>query len=580
MPSASTQNASTQQASNQKALGAFYTDAPVATFLVRWAVRNPQDVVLDPSFGGGIFLEVAAHHLTQFGGSASTVYGVEVDAKVHQHVSENLGVEQLGHQYGVPANNLICADFFACSPANLPSLDALVGNPPFIRFQQFAGDSREQALARCAEQGVTLSKLASSWAAFLIHGTSLLKPGGRLAMVIPSELTHAPYARPVLEHLLGQFAEVSILTFVKPLFPELSQDTLLLLADAKGGCTEKLGWRELADNSDLEPLLHHSQNKDDYQLIATNYLEAAPLLRGQRKLRHHAIDPKALELYEYLASSELTYALGNVAEVGIGYVTGANKFFHVDTQTVANWQLPASILKPAVFRAKALRGVWFGEDDWHAAVGEKLAGWLVHLEDDLEHLTNLSEDDLARVESYLEHGQQQGVANAYKCRIRKHWYCVPNVRVPDGLLTYMSGLRPQLVHNVAPVVTPNTLHNVRLNADAEVDITHLAATWQTSLTALSVELEGHALGGGMLKLEPSEAANVHLARVTTKLDHAIIHQLDDALRDDRQQDARSLADRVMLQEGLGLSAQDCELLAEAAMYLSERRYYRGRRVKR
>jgi len=31
------------------------------------------------------------------------------------------------------------------------------------------------------------------------------------------------------------------------------------------------------------------------------------------------------------------------------------------------------------------------------------------------------------------------------------------------------------------------------------------------LTSLSVEIEGHALGGGMLKLEPSEAENVLLA---------------------------------------------------------------------
>jgi hypothetical protein len=38
----------------------------------------------------------------------------------------------------------------------------------------------------------------------------------------------------------------------------------------------------------------------------------------------------------------------------------------------------------------------------------------------------------------------------------------------------------------------------------------LAALWQTSMTRLSVEIEGHALGGGMLKLEPGEAAKVIL----------------------------------------------------------------------
>jgi len=36
----------------------------------------------------------------------------------------------------------------------------------------------------------------------------------------------------------------------------------------------------------------------------------------------------------------------------------------------------------------------------------------------------------------------------------------------------------------------------------------LAALWQTLLTRLSAEIEGHALGGGMLKIEPSEAINL------------------------------------------------------------------------
>src|SRR5690554_374549 len=34
-----------------KAFGAYYTDTAVADFLVRWAVRDPGDVVLDPSSG-------------------------------------------------------------------------------------------------------------------------------------------------------------------------------------------------------------------------------------------------------------------------------------------------------------------------------------------------------------------------------------------------------------------------------------------------------------------------------------------------------------------------------------------------
>jgi hypothetical protein len=38
-----------------------------------------------------------------------------------------------------------------------------------------------------------------------------------------------------------------------------------------------------------------------------------------------------------------------------------------------------------------------------------------------------------------------------------------------------------------------------------------AVAWQSSLTRLSTEIEGHPLGGGMLKLEPREAGQLLLA---------------------------------------------------------------------
>jgi hypothetical protein len=34
-----------------KALGAYYTDAQIADFLVNWAIRTPEDTILDPQDG-------------------------------------------------------------------------------------------------------------------------------------------------------------------------------------------------------------------------------------------------------------------------------------------------------------------------------------------------------------------------------------------------------------------------------------------------------------------------------------------------------------------------------------------------
>src|ERR1700679_5804 len=51
-----------------KAYGAFYTDAQIAEFLAWWGVREPTETVLDPSFGGGVFLRAAAKRISALGG--------------------------------------------------------------------------------------------------------------------------------------------------------------------------------------------------------------------------------------------------------------------------------------------------------------------------------------------------------------------------------------------------------------------------------------------------------------------------------------------------------------------------------
>src|SRR5512138_1462514 len=75
---------------NVKRTGAFYTSEAVATFLADWAIRSPNDEVLDPSFGGGVFLEAAARVLKKRGGRAAQVFGVEFDEAVRTDTADRL----------------------------------------------------------------------------------------------------------------------------------------------------------------------------------------------------------------------------------------------------------------------------------------------------------------------------------------------------------------------------------------------------------------------------------------------------------------------------------------------------------
>ena len=527
-----------------KAFGAFYTDAVVAEFLVRWAVRGPSDTVLDPSFGGGVFLEAAAARLSRLGGKPEQVYGVELDGDVHAQVSRELK--------GLSPRNLIHSDFFAVEPGMLPRLAAVVGNPPFIRYQSFSG---ELAALRAKTQGVTLTRLSSSWAAFVVHSAAFLKSGGRLGMVVPAELAHAAYAKPVLEHLIQTFGRVTLLTFKERLFPDINQDTLLLLAEDKNGVSEGLFWRDLDKGEALAQL--------DI-VLNTVELSYTALADGQEKLITQLLAPEAKALYRELSERPQVSKLGTLVDVGIGYVTGANNFFHLSPARGAELGLSGEHLKRAVFRGAALSGLAFTETDWNEA--GKDAGFLLHVGED---------EPTPELTAYLGRGEADGVPKAYKCRVRTPWYRVSHVYKPDAFLTYMSGLRPQLVANDAKAVAPNTLHVVRFKPDVTVSGRTLAAFWQTSLTGLSAELEGHALGGGMLKLEPSEARRVLIATPEGEFG-GLEAELDALLRQGRVDKAQDLADRMLLQNGLGLTQQECATLRNAAHLLRDRRYYKGK----
>jgi adenine-specific DNA-methyltransferase len=168
---------------SQKEAGAYYTPDPVVSSLLHWAVRHEEDRLLDPSCGDGRF--IAGHR---------NAVGIEQDAHATQ-TAMSRAPWALVHE----------GDFFSWAAETAERFDCATGNPPFIRYQTFKGEVRARAMALCEGLGANFSGLASSWAPFLVAAASLLKPGGRVAFVVPAEIGHAPYAAPLLEYLDQRF---------------------------------------------------------------------------------------------------------------------------------------------------------------------------------------------------------------------------------------------------------------------------------------------------------------------------------------------------------------------------------------
>ena len=387
-------------------------------------------------------------------------------------------------------------------------------------------------------------------------------------MVVPYELTHATYARPILRFLSRTFGRTILLTFQERVFPDLSEDTLLLLAEDRGGSDGVLAWRDIPSARDLVAL---GSALADGNGKGLQRLDPVAICGGTERLIRYVLPPSVRELYDCLTRRKQVARLGDVADVGIGYVSGANEFFHLSPAAAAEWGIARRHLRPAVRRGRVLRGLQFSKGDWRAALPSGGTGYLLHVGREVTPDSRLAQ--------YLSEGERQGVPEAYKCRVRSPWYRVPHVRVPDAFLTYMNGRNPRLVANQAKAVAPNNLHMVTLHPMSGLKGTDLAALWCNSLTRLSAEIEGHALGGGMLKLEPSEARNVCLP-VPQGLDLCCLaKEMDKLCRQGKVSEATHLGDREILTRGLDLSKRQVASLAEGAEVLLQRRYHRGRKAR-
>ena len=162
--------------------------------------------------------------------------------------------------------------------------------------------------------------------------------------------------------------------------------------------------------------------------------------------------------------------LGQLADVGIGYVTGANEFFHLNTESADAGVSRRPDLRPAVRRARAFAGLHFTRPDWKRTLECGEAGYLLHLGPE----KSLPPEALR----HLEAGERMGIPKAYKCRMRSPWYGVPHVYQPDAFLTYMSGEQPQFVTNQASAVAPNTSTQSVCAESSEFSSDTLAALWQ------------------------------------------------------------------------------------------------------
>lgn len=536
----------------RKARGAFFTPAPLANYVTEWAVRSPTDRVLEPSCGEAAFLLAATDRVLALAeGEPFTPHldGVELHPASAEAAHASLkarGVE----------STITVGDFFTVDPT--PAYDAVIGNPPYVRFQDFAGESRTRSREAALRAGVSLTGLASSWAAFTVHAALFLKQGGRLGLVLPAELLTVNYAAEVRRFLMDRFARVDLVLFQERVFPGVLEEVVLLMADGY----------------DRGPTDHcrifQARNAEALSTAAVPRLWRPNPPDG--KWTPSLLSSEALDAYATLATGHDFATLDTWGDTTLGMVTGNNRYFALSAARAAELRLTESdLLRLSPPGSRHLRGLTFTDSAWEEMRGADASAYLFRP----------SGEPSKAARAYIAAGEATGVDQAYKCRVRKPWWRVPLVPPADLLLTYMNADTPRLCTNRARAHHLNSVHGVYLKAAHRrlgMDLLPLASL--NSMTLLGAETVGRAYGGGMLKLEPKEAdrlpvPSVALVEAARKALSDLRPQMATHLRGGRLMEAARLVDAVLLLGELGMSRADVRAIRDGHADLTARRTARG-----
>ena len=531
--------------SAQKLRGGYYTPPDLAAFLAQWVKEISPKRLLEPSCGDGVFFSALAKVK---GFQKTNVVGFELDdgeAAKAQARSREVGLKAAVHSQDFLQWAI---DHFGDSETRF---DAVVGNPPFVRYQYLPEPFQVRAEQIFRQLELPFTKHTNAWVPFILASMSLLRPGGRLAMVVPAEIIHVTHAQSLRSYLGRECRRLVIIDPEELWFSDTLQGAVILLAEkrhSKIDKTEGLG-------------MYPVKGREFLKLDPSTVFNEPQAINGktvQGKWTRALLNLETRSLFDEIGEHADVHRFEDIAKVDVGIVTGANKFFLVSDETVKNFKL-AKWAHPMFGRSEHCPGVIYDETQ-HAANAVKGNPtnflWFKENERKVD----------AAAKAYIAMGELEKLHTRYKCRVRSPWYTVPSVYSTEIGMLKRSHDTPRLILNRIGAYTTDTAYRIRAK---ETAAERLVGCFINPLTALSAELEGRHYGGGVLELIPSE-----IERLTIPLPKKAkvdLNALDKAIRTLPTHRVLDNQGKVVLGAlGLSRAKQDCVL--EGWRKLRDRRH--------
>jgi SAM-dependent methyltransferase len=355
---------------DQHRYGRHYTPMEVAGVLAAFAVRNPTDLVFDPSCGDGRLLRevLRLKNTPNRPARIEEVFGIDRSTSAVETASRE------GFQ-------AVCVDFFEIEPAavltstlRLPArFDSIIGNPPYIR-QEVMGSRDKRRIEKCVGRDMAVaphifwpkwSGRSDIYVYFFAHSARFLRPEGRLVFLTAGSWLDVGYGAALREFLLRNFVIVAIIeSGVESFFADASINTVITVLErrpASANLTEN-PVRFVQLNTPLSEVLNLTTSGTapavefarSIERVSSDVTYCTHRIRvvSQHELLKQMTPPEAHDGVarqagwnagwgKYLRAEEVFFRvlargggslkhLSDMARVRFGVKTGANEFFYVE----------------------------------------------------------------------------------------------------------------------------------------------------------------------------------------------------------------------------------------------------------
>lgn len=483
-----------------------------------------------------------------------SILGIEIDPLEARKARATLAELDISN-----ADQIIhTGDFFEYCKLNLidkQCFQVVIGNPPFLRYQDFPRPIKETAFELMAKAGLRPSGHSNSWVPFLIISSLLLsKDDGILAMIIPAQLFQVSYAADARRFLSSYYKKLTIITFEKLVFQDALQDIVILLGERNNSKKEGIRVVEYRDPADLK------LNGAKTQEVWNDKNTLKPLDHTKDKWTQYFLDVNEIfllrKLREKLHFEDGSEQLG----VDIGVVTGKNDYFVLNAKEAEGRRLIPFCTR-IVCNSANLQGIQFSMNDLSILNG-KASTWL------FTPPNRPVSEYPSEVQEYIKNGEMISVNKGYKCSIRKKWYIIPSLWAPDAFMLRQIHQYPKIVLNQTEATCTDTIHRVKILCDKNKG-REIISAFLNSMTLAFAEITGRSYGGGVLTLEPSEIERLPIPlNGSEKLDFEKINNLE---RQGKIEEILEITDLVLLKEGLKMEDTEITMLRNIWKKLKNRR---------